>query len=437
MNTNLVESIRSELATAVQDTPVAAGALIEPRVNILVVDDRPHNLVALEAILDELDQNLIKARSGAEALRFMLEDDFAVILMDVQMPGLDGFETAQLIRDRDRSRHTPIIFLTAYEKNDVQMLKGYALGAVDYLFKPVVPEVVRSKVAVFVDLFKKTEQVKQQAEQLRHMEQRDYERKLTEERQHWEMDRLRAEREREKKVNEALAQRAEELARSVAERQRAEEQLRASLREKEVLLREIHHRVKNNLQVISSLLNLQSRYIHDPQAFEMFKESQNRVKSMAIIHEKMYKSKDLVKIDFAEYISNLLSHLFRTYSVQADAVRLHIDVADVFLGIDTAIPCALIINELVSNSLKYAFPADRKGSIRIALRADKDNRYTLTVSDDGVGFPQGLDFRTTDSLGLQIVTALTNQLEGTLELLDGRGTAFQLTFAELQYRERK
>src|SRR5206468_7689764 len=130
------------------------------RVNILLVDDQPNNLLALEAVLEGEDRALVRAASGAEALMRILDDDFAVILMDVQMPGLDGFETAALIRERDRSRHTPIIFLTAFQSTDRQVAQGYALGAVDFLSKPIVPAVLRSKVAVFVELFQKTEQVK-------------------------------------------------------------------------------------------------------------------------------------------------------------------------------------------------------------------------------------------------------------------------------------
>lgn len=139
---------------------------MEPKVNILLVDDKLENLLALEAILEKLGENLVRATSGEEALRCLLHQDFAVILLDVQMPGMDGFETATLIRNRGRSRHTPIIFLTAFSTSDQMLFKGYALGAVDYLLKPLDPNILTSKVTVFVELFKKTEAVKQQAAQL-------------------------------------------------------------------------------------------------------------------------------------------------------------------------------------------------------------------------------------------------------------------------------
>jgi two-component sensor histidine kinase len=214
----------------------------------------------------------------------------------------------------------------------------------------------------------------------------------------------------------------------ITERKRAEEQLKTSLKEKEVLLKEIHHRVKNNLQIISSLLKLQSEYIQDEQMLRMFRESQNRVKSMALIHEKLYQSKDLVKLDLVEYIRNLAAYLFRSYGVDSYAISLQIEVDNVSLGIDTAIPCGLIINELVSNSLKHAFPASREGEIRIAFRSGRDNQFTLIVSDNGAGLPRDLDFLKTESLGLQLVNMLVHQLEGAIELDRSGGTAFKITF---------
>src|SRR5438067_656523 len=163
------------------------------KADILLVDDTPANLLALEALLEDLGQNLVKAHSGTEALRYLLDHDVAIILIDVQMPGLDGFETAELIRQRERSRYTPIIFLTAYERTDTQVFKGYAAGAVDFLTKPFVPEVLRSKVAVFVELFRKTEQVRQQSELLREIERREHERQMAEAKERWEQERLREE----------------------------------------------------------------------------------------------------------------------------------------------------------------------------------------------------------------------------------------------------
>ncbi|MBI3608266.1 MAG: PAS domain S-box protein [Nitrospirae bacterium] len=215
-------------------------------------------------------------------------------------------------------------------------------------------------------------------------------------------------------------------------RKQVEEQIAASLREKELLLKEIHHRVKNNLQLISSLLNLQAAQIHDERVLAMFKESQNRIRAVAFVHEKLYQSRDLARIDLAEYIRSLANHLLDSYDVGPDAVVVGIHVDDVPLDLDTAIPCCLIINELVSNMLKHAFVGGRTGRVRVDLGPCAGNRHSLVVSDNGVGFPATIDFRTTTSLGLQLVCALVEQLAGTIELERNGGTTWKITFKGLK-----
>ncbi len=218
--------------------------------------------------------------------------------------------------------------------------------------------------------------------------------------------------------------------RDITERKRNEEQIKASLAEKEVLLKEIHHRVKNNLQVISSLLRLQSRYIQDENVMEMLKESQNRVRSMALVHEHLYQSKDLSRIDFSEYIRNLASHIFQAYEVKARGVKLNVKVVPVFLNIDTVVPCGLIINELVSNSLKYAFSEECVGDISIDFNYEQnnENKFILQVGDNGIGFPEDLDYKNSGSLGLRLVCSLVRQLKGEIEIFNEVGTVFKITF---------
>jgi two-component sensor histidine kinase/putative methionine-R-sulfoxide reductase with GAF domain/HAMP domain-containing protein len=214
----------------------------------------------------------------------------------------------------------------------------------------------------------------------------------------------------------------------VQERKRAEEEIKLSLREKEVLLKEIHHRVKNNLQIITSLLNLQSAQIKDPEALLMFRESQARVRSMALIHEKLYQSKDLARIDFAGYVRELMVYLFRSYTVNPDQIQTELDTSDIYLGIDTAIPCGLIISELVTNSMKYAFPDGKRGHLYVGLQELPDGNLVLKVADDGVGFADDFDWRESDSLGLQLVSTLTAQLHGTMQVSGRNGACFTLTF---------
>ena len=219
------------------------------------------------------------------------------------------------------------------------------------------------------------------------------------------------------------------VVRDITDRKRDEDVIKASLAEKEVLLKEIHHRVKNNLQVISSLLKLQSRYIQDSRVIEMLKESQNRVRSMALVHEQLYQSKDLSNIDFAEYIQNLAHNLFQAYEINAQGIKLETSMAPCSLNIDTAVPCGLIINELVTNALKYAFTGQIKGKINIDFTLE--NRVcVLTVSDSGIGFPQDLDYRKAPTLGLRLVGSLVKQIRGEIELLETAGTTFKITFSQ-------
>ncbi len=216
----------------------------------------------------------------------------------------------------------------------------------------------------------------------------------------------------------------------ITKQKQAEEQIRASLKEKEVLLREVYHRVKNNMQVVSSLLNLQSEHIKDGKYREMFEESQDRIQSMGLVHEMLYQSGSLAKIDFNEYITSLVRQLLQLHSVKADGIAFKIEVVDISLGIDTAVPCGLIINELVSNCLKHAFPDGRKGEITIRLRSI-NGRIELTVEDNGVGIPDSIDIKNTESLGLDLVCTLAEcQLNGEITLERSKGTKFTITFEE-------
>ncbi|NJN45251.1 MAG: PAS domain S-box protein [Candidatus Competibacteraceae bacterium] len=224
----------------------------------------------------------------------------------------------------------------------------------------------------------------------------------------------------------------------ITEYKRAERLVLDSLREKEVLLKEIHHRVKNNLQIISSLLDLQSDYVEDHRMQAILRDSQNRVRSMAIIHEQLYQTDDLGKIDLARYVEELTGYLLTSYSADHHGVRLQIEMPPVWLSIDTVIPCGLIINELFTNSIKYAFPNNRNGLIRIALEeTGEDGRFILHIADDGVGLPEDLDVKQTASLGLMIVNSLVQQLRGTLDVDRTGGTTYKIGFSEAAQRDRK
>jgi PAS domain S-box-containing protein len=458
----------------------------EQTVNILLVDDQPEALFALEALLQGPERNIVKTLSGREALRQLLKADFALILLDVQMPDMDGFQTAELIRQRDSSKNTPIIFLTAGHKSEANIFRGYAVGAVDYVFKPIVPDILRSKVSAFVDLAKQSQLVRRQlaaivessddaiigetldgiiltwnraAERLygysaEEVKGRPISVLLPPDRPneliailerlrrgegitHYETVRCRKDGRRidvsltVSPIKDAAGNviGASAIARDITQRKQAERQLKRALKEKELLLQEIHHRVKNNLQIISSLLNIQSAGIEDGQALRAFKDSQSRIESIALIHEILSQSDDLSKVDFAQYVRELSHHLVASYGINPQDIELETEVDQTVLGIDTAIPCGLLITELLSNALIHGFPSGRKGKIRVDLRRVDGNQLALAVSDNGVGFPKEVDWGSTRSIGLQLVNRLAEQLRGTIEFHTNHGTEFKMTFA--------
>ena len=211
-----------------------------------------------------------------------------------------------------------------------------------------------------------------------------------------------------------------------------------SLREKEVLLQEVHHRVKNNLQVMSSLIKLQSHYITDKKMLEMMKETGSRIQSMAIVHTKLYNTKDYDHIDFSEYVKSLAENFATTYGFRMKNIKIHIDIMNILLNIDTAIPCGLIINELVSNAVKYAFPDNRSGEIFISLKKLDKRKFILTLKDTGIGTPKNKDIGKSDTLGIQLVTLLTKQMNGQMEILNekDKGLEFRISFEEAVYKTR-
>jgi PAS domain S-box-containing protein len=216
------------------------------------------------------------------------------------------------------------------------------------------------------------------------------------------------------------------VAQNLSDRHRAEAELRQSLAEKEALLKEVHHRVKNNLQIISSLLNLQGGELEDPLTQRRFRESQNRIRSMALIHELLYRSEDLTRIDFAEYLDQLVHHVVRSYGPAGQAVRPDLSVESETMSLDCAIPCGLIVTELVANAIEHAFP-ERGGTVAVSFRTE-NGRHRLRVTDDGIGLPGEIGPERSESLGLKLVAALARQLGGELELTVDKGTEFSILY---------
>jgi PAS domain S-box-containing protein len=213
----------------------------------------------------------------------------------------------------------------------------------------------------------------------------------------------------------------------ISDKLAADKKLKESLKEKEILLREIHHRVKNNLQIISSLLTLQSRFVTDQDILHFFKDFQQRIKSLALIHDNLYRAEDLANFRISTYIENLVQNLFRSYQTSPDRIGFSMQIADIPVSLNQAILCGLIVNEVVSNSLKYAFPDNRSGILEIKLE-DQTDRVFLSIKDNGIGLPENIDTDHTPSVGLELVGLLTDQLKGKLTIIRNNGTEFQFNF---------
>ncbi len=500
---------------------------------ILIVDDNPDNLSVMRSVLKGSEYSIVTAQTGVDALRLLLRQEFALIILDIRMPGMDGFETAQFIRTREKMSRTPIIFLTAFDQDQAQVHRGYSLGAVDFIVKPIDPEVLHCKVSVFAELYRKNKILKVQEEMLRNskdeLEKRVRERTAELARVNGELlleiqerekaeEALRASESRFRRVFESnivgiffwglsgritaandaflemlgyahedlvnglhwadlvpsefrgspeyaletLATEAVHAPRErscvrkngtvvnslvgaafmegvenkglslildITERKRAEGQLRQSLDEKVMLLKEIHHRVKNNLQVISSILSLQSDFISEPATIEIFQEFQDRIYSIALVHELLYQTEHLASIDFGEYLRDLVNNLWRTYSTQLTQVELNVEADVQWMDLDSAMHCGLIATELLTNAMKYAFPNGGKGRISVVLTGE-ENEYTLMIKDNGVGLPENFNYRSADSLGLKLVDILAEQVDGKLTVESGGGTEVRLTFRE-------
>ena len=383
--------------------------------NVLIVDDHEDNRYLMRSLFASGGHRVSEAPNGKIALEILAQGDWDLVISDILMPIMDGYELCRQVRTSPSLKSVPFVFYTATYVDDKDEAFALKLGADRFFRKPLDPRVFMENIRQLM------KEISEDPGRARPTVQG-------------------SEKEILKLYNERLVNKLEAkmigLEKEVAERKRTEEALRASLREKEALLQEIHHRVKNNMQVISSLLSLQVRHMSNEECRRVLIEGQTRIRSMSMVHEQLYQSQDLSNVDLAAYIRKLADHLFSLFLPDSPRVAFATDLEDLRLDINAAIPCGLILNELLSNALRHAFPGDRTGRVRAATRRKPDGSLEIRVEDDGVGLPKGLDFRQAESLGLQIVNLLADQLEATLEVDQTKGTAFILTFKEPKYRPR-
>jgi two-component sensor histidine kinase/DNA-binding response OmpR family regulator len=478
---------------------------------LLAIDDLQDNLITLKALTATYlpQATLLTALSGLEGIEIARSEQPDTILLDILMPGIDGFETARRLKTDSRTGHIPVILLTALN-DDTAKVRGLDAGADAFLAKPIneaelvaqvrcMLRIKRSEDALRQERDNLEQRVREQVREIRESERRN--RLLLDAIPHiallcnrekiivamnrtaadagmklgdycWNailmMERLPEEQRRAfletgmplpgTRCRHCLADEALDTTRStqeelelngrifsvwwspieddlflhylmdITEQRQAEQANLAALREKEALLKEIHHRVKNNMQIISSLLNLQAGFSGNEALAALLLESQCRIRAMALVHEKLYQSGSLAEVEFDDYLKSLTGYILRSYRGIISNVALRTVAPGITFPVTTTITCGLIVNELVTNALKHAFPDSRQGEIQATVVRNHNATYTLTVADNGVGLPDGFDPEKKETLGLLLVQDLTQQLDGTLAIDRAGGTTCAITF---------
>ncbi|MBT6765274.1 MAG: response regulator [Prolixibacteraceae bacterium] len=349
------------------------GPVQRYNISVLFVDDNEIIRQLYKKFLAKHVENLFIAKDGHHGLELYEKHKPDLVITDMVMPVMNGLEMVKEIKKI--AQDAKIIVMSAYSDKD-SFIEAIHLGIDGYLMKPVEAK----KLLSLIDEFAGITLMK------------------------WELER------KEKK------------------RQEAENYLKKSLEEKDILLREVHHRVKNNMQIISIILRMQGRIIDDQKLKDILQESQNRIHSMALIHENLYNNKNLADIKFSSYIKSLSGNIARTYASQQANVKFDYQIDDAYLPMDVAIPCGLIINELISNAFKYAFVDKANGTICIRFKLIEEGEFLLTVCDDGIGIPTEIDITKTKSLGMKIIHKLVQQIEGELQSDFSNGTKFTIKF---------
>jgi two-component sensor histidine kinase/FixJ family two-component response regulator len=416
------------------------------QINILLIEDNLADTALIREMLKESRKprfKLYNARRLKDGLEILDLNPINVLLLDLNLPDSSGIETFQ--KANEAVSGIPIVILSAFDDEEVA-IKAVKGEAQDYLIKGTVDSNLLARSISYA--------IERKSNEVELLEYRDHLEEMVERR------------------TIELKEANEKLQKEIEERKKAEEEIKSSLLEKKILLEEIHNRVENNLETISNLIGLEYSQNNDKEPIEIYQDSQNRVKAIALIHERLSKSEDFGIIDFAKYVQDLVDYLFKIFAVDSKQIKVNINAHGILLDIDTAVPCGLIINELVTNSIKYAFPTTvsnesenenisslaaesgnpQKGTVNSMIKSDGSenisfycpeetckidinlcldrNDYILEVCDNGVGLPEDFDFRYSETSGMQMVNALVRQLDGLIDLENNCGTGFKITFRE-------
>lgn len=383
---------------------------------ILILEDEEIVINAIKKHLKTDSYKIFTASNGMEGLEVYNEEKPILIILDLKMPVMDGIEFLEEIKLTPFSPCS-VIVLTGHG-SDEDMERCFDLGIHAFLHKPFNVYELKGLVRHSIALKHVEQNLKKEITQRTKMEEELWKyRYLLED----IVD----------KRTEELKGANDKLQKEISERKNAEEKLKKTIKEKDTLLTEIHHRVKNNLQIVSSLLDLQSRYVKDEYAKNMFVDSQSRLKTMALIHEKLYLSQDVMNIDFYRYVKSLMDYLLYSYRNNTIQSVIEVEIEDIFLDVDTTVPCGIIVNELVTNSLKHAFTKSFPGVIKVEMQKKGDDYYHLKIADNGVGIGEGVNIENSTSLGLRLVYALTTeQLQGSVSVATKEGTVFDILFKQ-------
>ena len=379
---------------------------------MLIVDDDQNGLLMLEAMLRGFGHEVMAAENGRIALELARVTPPELIISDILMPVMDGYALCREWKRDSKLRNIPFIFYTATYTDSRDEELALSLGAERFIVKPVAP-----------DEFSRILQELIEGVEKGRVEPKKWPKKpaLEEEKEIFKLYNQRLIKKLEKKMLD--------LEKEVVRRKEAEEKIKASLREKELLLREIHHRVKNNLQIISSILDMRAMRTDNQQVIDYFEDARSKIYTMAIIHEQLYQSEAFDRIDMGRHANELLDHISEVFENKTCFVTPVIDAENVFFSINQAIPCALVLNELISNAYKHAFVDHEKGTIRILLKRLPDDTVHIRVKDDGKGLPDEIDFERTTTLGLKLArTIVRDQLMGEIRVNRDQGTEIVIEF---------